>query len=136
MAEHYLVVYYDNGTDENGNQLQTIHLWPGKSVSDCNNTFARILNNPKFEMKILGCDIIDSEEILKVKRDLICSEKKACEKCSDAETKKKPKEEEKTDYSKMSKAELKDILEKRGVKTLYHDTMDVLRQKCLESEKQ
>ena len=135
MAEHYLVVYYDNGKDENGKQLQTIHLWPGNSIDDCKDTFNKILENPKFEKKILEFDIIDSEPILQVKRDFARPEKKVRKKRSDAGTKKEPKKEEaKTDYSKMSKTELKAILEKRGVKTLYHDTMDILRQKCLESE--
>ena len=45
----------------------------------------------------------------------------------------KPKKE-KLDYSKMSKAELKAILDKRNIRHLYHDTLDILRKKCEESE--
>ena len=40
----------------------------------------------------------------------------------------------KTDYSKMSKTELKAILERRGVRVYYHDTIEVLVNKCKESE--
>lgn len=43
--------------------------------------------------------------------------------------KKKP-----VDYSSMKKADLKQILIKRGVRVYYHDTLDILIQKCKESE--
>lgn len=44
------------------------------------------------------------------------------------------KKVEKIDYSKLSKQELKDILVKRGIKPLYHDTIKVLIEKCEASE--
>lgn len=37
-------------------------------------------------------------------------------------------------YMSMTKAQLKEILKERNVRTLYHDTLDMLRQKCIESE--
>lgn len=37
-------------------------------------------------------------------------------------------------YDTMSKAQLKEILKSRGVRTLYHDTLDILKQKCIASE--
>lgn len=44
--------------------------------------------------------------------------------------KKKPK----LDYSTMSKSQLKEVLTERNVKFLYHDTLEILRKKCYESE--
>lgn len=44
----------------------------------------------------------------------------------------KPKVE--TDYSSLSKAQLKEILKERNVRVYYHDTLDILRKKCKESE--
>jgi hypothetical protein len=136
MAKHYLVVYYDNGKDENGEQIFTIHMWPGKSIEDCKEQFDKILDS-KFGQRIREFDIIESEPILQVKRDY-ASQKKERKKRSDAGVKKSAPtltKEEKKDYSKLSKAELKEILKERGVRTLYHDTIDVLRQKCIDSEK-
>lgn len=49
-------------------------------------------------------------------------------------TKVKKETKIKMDYNSLTKAQLKDILKSRNVKTLYHDTLDILRQKCIESE--
>lgn len=38
------------------------------------------------------------------------------------------------DYSTMKKAELKEILAKRNVRVFYHDTLEILIEKCKESE--
>lgn len=46
----------------------------------------------------------------------------------------KPSQKAKVDYTSMTKSQLKEILASRNVKTLYHDTLDVLRKKCIESE--
>lgn len=52
------------------------------------------------------------------------------------ETKKPVKKTKKEviDYSVLTKAQLKEILDKRKVRYLYHDTIDILRKKCKESE--
>lgn len=34
----------------------------------------------------------------------------------------------------LSKKELKEILSKRGVRVYYHDTLEILRKKCIDSE--
>lgn len=39
-----------------------------------------------------------------------------------------------TDYTKMSKAELKKILDSRKIRYYYHDTLAILVQKCIDSE--
>ena len=38
-------------------------------------------------------------------------------------------------YDNMTKVELKNILAERNVRTFYHDTLEILRKKCKESEK-
>lgn len=48
-------------------------------------------------------------------------------------TTKKPKKKS-IDYSVMTKAQLKQILDERKVRYLYHDTIEILRKKCKESE--
>lgn len=48
--------------------------------------------------------------------------------------KKKKQKAKKLDYSKMKKAEMKEILIKRGVRVYYHDTLEILINKCKNSE--
>lgn len=50
------------------------------------------------------------------------------------ETTKKKTAKKSIDYSKLNKSQLKEILDQRKVKYLYHDTIEILRNKCKESE--
>ena len=44
------------------------------------------------------------------------------------------KQSPKRDYSGMTKDQLKEILKERKVRYMYHDTLDILRKKCIESD--
>lgn len=48
---------------------------------------------------------------------------------------KNSKKKTKLDYSVMTKSQLKEVLASRNVKVLYHDTLEILRRKCSDSEK-
>ena len=114
----YLVVYYKSSDNS-----ITMHLWPGKTEEECKSKYTKI-SSGKFAKDVLSYDIVDEENgaILvpiykEVKKPVIPV----------AEKPKKEKE--------LSKAEMKKILQDRGVRVYYHDTIEILKKKLAESEK-
>ena len=114
----YLVVYYKSSDDS-----ITMHLWPGKTEEECESKYSKI-SSGRFAKDVLSYNIVDentgviSVPVYKeVKRPMIPI----------AEKPKKEKE--------LSKAEMKKILQDRGVRVYYHDTIEILKKKLAESEK-
>ena len=112
----YLVVYYKSSDDS-----ITMHLWPGKTEDECKSKYTKI-SSGKFAKDVLSYDIVDentgviSVPVYKeVKKPVI-------------PVAEKPKKE-------LSKAEMKKILQDRGVRVYYHDTIEILKKKLEESEK-
>lgn len=127
----YLVTYY---LDNYRNGDHTIHLWPGSSTEDCNEKYQEILQDPKFGRRIYAHDIIKAEAELTIKSnmedEMVTKKKKQQPPVGDKPENKDLEER----YKGKSKTELKKILEDRKVRVFYHDTIDILVQKCIESE--
>lgn len=69
---------------------------------------------------------------LEIKKESVKSKPEVKAKKKSKSSTKKSKET--LNYDVMTKAQLKEILAKRNVRTLYHDTLDILRKKCRDSE--
>jgi len=107
-------------------------MFPGNSIDECHSMLTKILKG-KFGKKVVEFNIIDSEPTLKVDRDYARSKKNRRRKRVHV-VPEPTKDTGKEDYSKKSKSELKEILKARGIKFLYHDTIDMLREKCIASD--
>ena len=129
----YLVTYYLGNYKHDDH---TIHLWPGSSIEDCNKKYQEILKSPNFGRRVYAHDIIKAGEELHIKSnmedELIAKKKK--EQTPQPEVEKDEEKDLTLNYKNKSKAELKKILEDRKVRVFYHDTIDILIKKCVESE--